>query len=491
MAEEINCTSQVAASIAIDVISPSKELTHENRPAKKLGFVDQYLTVWILGAMVLGVLVGYFSPSVADSINKWSTGGINWPIAVGLIVMMFPPLARVKYDEIARILKNQFSYRLITENITDNNSQSSYIDEFTAILSNNDTRCVNTKCICSETSTITSTPLMTDNSIKKDHFRKLIGFSLTLNWIVGPFLMFFLAIACLPDNNLSYIRGLIMVGLARCIAMVIVWNDLASGSGEYAAILVCLNSVFQILFYSIYAYFFLSVFLPLFPLQGNNQVNIHISFPLIVESVAIYLGIPFLIGFSCWLLFNQLLTGVGWKSWYKSTFIPRTAPLTLIALLFTIIVMFILKGHLIVSIPLQVVRVAVPLLIYFTVMFVGVYYCCYRFHFSLEESITLSFTSASNNFELAIAVSIAVFGLNSDEAFVGVIGPLVEVPVMLAFVHLVKVLQRWWPTKSNAHDYEVTGDVNVNQNVEINNPKNVMFLCTGNSCRSHMAQGIQ
>jgi ACR3 family arsenite transporter len=302
--------------------------------------------------------------------------------------------------------------------------------------------------------------------------------------------MFFLAIACLPQNNIPYIRGLIFVGLARCIAMVIVWNDLASGSPEYAAILVCLNSMFQIVCYSPYAYFFVSVLLPLFQLSSSSSGRaVNISFALVVESVAIYLGIPFAIGLSSWLIFNKLLT---WKKWYKEVFVPRTAPLTLIALLFTIIVMFILKGHLIVSIPLQVVRVAIPLCIYFTTMFVGVYYCCFKFGFTLEQTITLAFTSASNNFELAIAVSIAVFGLDSPEAFVGVIGPLVEVPVMLGFVHLVKVLHRWWPTESISSNQ--AEDSHMPEDLEATFPsiekmgKNVLFLCTGNSCRSHMAQ---
>jgi ACR3 family arsenite transporter len=463
---------------------------------KQLGFVDRFLTLWILSAMVLGVLIGYFSPSSASNINSWSTGSVNWPIAIGLIVMMFPPLARVKYERVWMLFSSLNALK-----------QQEALEK-TFMLVYSDPRCKN-KCLCHDkleeasehhasSSNNNGASMQPANQI----FGQLIRFSLLLNWIIGPFLMFFLGLAMLPDH-IPYIRGLIMVGLARCIAMVIIWNDLAKGSPEYAAILVCFNSVFQIVFYSPYAYFFLSVFLPLFPLSGMNHDDIRVSFALVVESVAIYLGIPFCLGFGSWVTFNVVLpSSLGdnahdsskenkWKEWYATVFVPRTAPLTLIALLFTIIVMFILKGHLIVSIPLEVVRVAIPLCVYFTVMFVGVYYCCYRFNFPLEETITLSFTSASNNFELAIAVSIAVFGLNSPEAFVGVIGPLVEVPVMLAFVHLVKVLHRWWPTQSsNPENSGAHRAPDHNTNIEaFPSEKKVMFLCTGNSCRSHMAQG--
>jgi protein-tyrosine-phosphatase/predicted Na+-dependent transporter len=287
--------------------------------------------------------------------------------------------------------------------------------------------------------------------------------------------------------------------------MVIVWNDLASGSPEFTAILVCLNSLFQILFYSPYAYLFLSVILPACNLPNTGGENVSVSFGLVATSVGIYLGIPFAIGFGSWVTCNKLLTHPGWKIWYKTVFIPRTAPLTLVALLFTIIIMFVLKGHLIVSIPLAVLRVSLPLCSYFGLMFVGVYYLCHRLGYGLEETITLSFTSASNNFELAIAVSIAVFGLDSAEAFVGVIGPLVEVPVMLGFVHLVQVLHRRWPTVSHAHRSSITSaagnevvdadgtDVSRAVDCEIAvsplHARNVLFLCTGNSCRSHMAQG--
>eukprot|EP01038_Epipyxis_sp_PR26KG_P008800 gene8800-11882_t len=471
---DCNCTSANVASL----VTEETRMVHLNQeqqnllPPKKLSFVDTYLTVWILGAMVMGVLIGYFSPSSSRTINSWKSGSVNWPIAIGLIVMMFPPLARVNYDQVGSLLKtNIFDW----SNISSAQSISQVLEEVTTLLSKTDSRC-GEKCVCRLEES-------NGNSMEPSKFKFLLQFSLILNWIIGPFLMFFLACACLPDGHTPYIRGLIMVGLARCIAMVIVWNDLASGSPEYAAILVCLNSLFQILCYSPYAYFFISVFLPLFKFSDSSNENINISFAVVVESVAIYLGIPFVLGLSCWILFNRVLHDE-WKEWYKAVFVPRTAPLTLIALLFTIIVMFILKGRLIVSIPLQVVRVAIPLCIYFTVMFVGVYYCCYRFGFSLEETITLAFTSASNNFELAIAVSIGVFGINSPEAFVGVIGPLVEVPVMLGFVHLVKVLHSWWPTMSDQSDEKL-----INSPPLLSDPRNILFLCTGNSCRSHMAQG--
>ena len=458
---------------------------------KRLGFIDSYLTVWILGAMILGVLVGYFSPSSANAIDGWSSGSVNWPIAIGLIVMMFPPLARVNYDQVFSLLNYHWKPSISTKNTSKESPSTASLIEVSYLLSKTDSRC-GEKCLCHENALI-SGEISEDSEESK--FKRLLLFSIILNWIVGPFLMFFLAIAFLPDNNMPYIRGLIMVGLARCIAMVIVWNDLASGSPEYATILVCLNSFFQIVCYSPYAYFFISIFLPLFHLPGSSQEMIFISFALVAESVAIYLGIPFALGLSCWLIFNRFLSADGWKEWYKSQFVPRTAPLTLLALLFTIIVMFILKGHLIVSIPLQVVRVAAPLCVYFCIMFVGVYYSCYKLGFTAEQAITLSFTSASNNFELAIAVSIAVFGLDSPEAFVGVIGPLVEVPVMLGFVHLIKILQMWWPAQPSDVMVHQTPYMNVHDDVELSvvpaevSLKNVLFLCTGNSCRSHMAQG--
>lgn len=483
MTSDPKCTSLNISSLAIESLerAESSKLDDEgaalvpDEQPKRLGFVDSYLTVWILGAMVLGVVIGYLSPRSAAAIDSWSSGSVNWPIAVGLIVMMFPPLARVNYDQVGSLLHDE----LLALPPQDQDQQQAGEEEVSLLLTKADPRC-GEKCVCHDAPTNVIPPAPAASS----KFKELLQFSLALNWVVGPFLMFFLAIACLPDGHVPYIRGLIMVGIARCIAMVIVWNDLASGSAEYAAILVCFNSLFQIVCYSPYAYFFISVLLPAFQLPGSSDEVIHVSFALVAESVAIYLGIPFAIGFSCWYIFNKL---ADMKDWYKAVFIPYTSPLTLIALLFTIIVMFILKGRLIVSIPLQVLRVAIPLCIYFTVMFVGVCYCCVRFGFSLEQTITLAFTSASNNFELAIAVSIAVFGLDSPEAFVGVIGPLVEVPVMLAFVYLVKVLHAWWPAASSttaAPSYQSIGDL------EAAIPsKNVLFLCTGNSCRSHMAQG--